>query len=33
MIMVTDKNRDDIIRSYAHEILDGMDWDSYLYVI
>lgn len=28
MIIVTDKNRDDIIRSYAHEILDSMDWDS-----
>lgn len=28
MIMITDKNREDIIRSYAHELLDHMDWDS-----
>lgn len=28
MIMVTDKNRDDIIRVYASTLLDGMDWDS-----
>jgi hypothetical protein len=28
MVKVTDKNRDDIIRSYAHELIDGMDWDS-----
>ena len=28
MIMVTDKNREDIVRSYAHRILDDMDWDT-----
>lgn len=28
MIMVTDKNREDIIRSYAHLILDHMDFDT-----
>lgn len=28
MIMVTDKNRDDIIRSYAHRLLDDMDFDT-----
>ena len=28
MVKVTDKNRDDIIRVYAHELIDGMDWDS-----
>lgn len=28
MIKVTDLNRDDIIRSYAHELIDGMDWDA-----
>ena len=28
MIMVTDKNREDIIRSYAHRLLDDMDWDT-----
>lgn len=28
MINVTDKNRDDIIRAYAHRLLDDMDWDS-----
>jgi hypothetical protein len=28
MITVTDKNREDIIRSYAHRLLDDMDWDS-----
>jgi hypothetical protein len=28
MIMVTDKNRDDIIRSYAHSLLDSMDFDT-----
>jgi len=27
-IIVTDKNRDDIIRSYAHRLLDEMDNDS-----
>jgi len=28
MIQVTDKNREDIIRSYAHRLLDDMDWDT-----
>jgi len=28
MIMVTDKNRDDIIRVYATTLLDGMDFDT-----
>ena len=28
MIQVTDKNREDIIRSYAHRLLDDMDWDA-----
>jgi hypothetical protein len=28
MIIVTDKNREDIIRSYAHRLLDDMDWDT-----
>jgi hypothetical protein len=28
MVMVTDKNREDIIRSYAHLILDHMDFDT-----
>ena len=28
MIMVTDKNREDIIRSYAHLLLDHMDFDT-----
>jgi hypothetical protein len=28
MIMVTDKNRDDIIRVYAHRLLDDMDFDT-----
>lgn len=28
MINVTDKNRDDIIRAYAHRLLDDMDWDT-----
>jgi hypothetical protein len=28
MIMVTDKNRDDIIRVYAHRLLDSMDFDT-----
>lgn len=28
MIMVTDKNREDIIRSYAHRLLDDMDFDT-----
>lgn len=27
MIDVTDENRKDIIRAYASELLDGMDWD------
>ena len=27
-IIVTDKNRDDIIRSYAHRILEDMDNDT-----
>ena len=26
--MVTDKNREDIVRSYAHRLLDDMDWDA-----
>jgi hypothetical protein len=28
MIIVTDKNRDDIIRVYAHRLLDDMDFDT-----
>lgn len=28
MIIVTDKNREDIIISYAHRLLDDMDWDT-----
>lgn len=28
MIIVTDKNREDIVRSYAHRILDDMDFDT-----
>lgn len=28
MIKVTDSNRDDIIRVYAHRLLDDMDWDT-----
>lgn len=28
MIMVTDKNREDIVRSYAHRLLDDMDFDT-----
>jgi hypothetical protein len=28
MIDVTDENRKDIIRAYASELLDGMDWDT-----
>jgi hypothetical protein len=28
MIMVTDKNRDDIIRVYAYKLLDDMDFDT-----
>jgi hypothetical protein len=28
MIQVTDKNREDIIRSYAHRLLDDMDWNT-----
>ena len=28
MIQVNDKNREDIIRSYAHRLLDDMDWDA-----
>jgi hypothetical protein len=28
MIMVTDKNRDDIIRVYATTLLDSMDFDT-----
>lgn len=28
MIQVNDKNREDIIRSYAHRLLDDMDWDT-----
>lgn len=28
MVNVTDENRMDIIRSYSHELLDSMDWDS-----
>lgn len=28
MIKVTDSNRDDIIRVYAHRLLDNMDWDT-----
>lgn len=28
MIQVTDKNREDIIKAYAHRLLDDMDWDA-----
>ena len=28
MVQVNDKNREDIIRSYAHRLLDDMDWDT-----
>lgn len=28
MIIVTDKNRDEIIEEYANSILDHMDWDT-----
>lgn len=28
MIIVNDKNREDIVRSYAHRILDDMDFDT-----
>ena len=28
MVKVSDQNRDDIIKIYAHELLDNMDWDS-----
>lgn len=28
MIMVTDKNREDIIRSYVYRLLDDMDFDT-----
>jgi len=28
MIKVTDSNRDDIIRVYAHRLLDDMDMDA-----
>jgi hypothetical protein len=28
MVQVTDKNREDIIRSYAHRLLDDMDWNT-----
>lgn len=28
MVKVSDQNRDDIIKIYAHELLDSMDWDS-----
>lgn len=27
MIMVTDKNREEIINEYASQLIDGMDWD------
>lgn len=28
LVNVTEKNREDIIRSYAHRILDDMDFDT-----
>lgn len=28
MIIVTDKNRDEIIEQYVGQLIDGMDWDS-----
>lgn len=28
MIMVTDKNREDIVRSYVHRLLRDMDFDT-----
>jgi hypothetical protein len=28
MIIVTDNNRDDIVRAYAHRLLDDMDFDT-----
>lgn len=28
MINVDDKNREDIVKSYAHRLLDDMDWDT-----
>lgn len=28
MIKITDKNHEDIVRSYAHRLLDDMDFDT-----
>ncbi len=28
MIKITDKNYEDIVRSYAHRLLDDMDFDT-----
>jgi hypothetical protein len=28
IIIVTDNNRDDIVRAYAHRLLDDMDFDT-----
>lgn len=28
MIIVTDKNRDEIIEQYVNTLVDNMDWDS-----
>jgi hypothetical protein len=28
MVKVTDKNRDQIIKEYASQLIDNMDWDS-----
>lgn len=28
MIIVTDKNRDEIIEQYVGQLIDGMDWDT-----
>ena len=28
MIIVTDKNRDEIIEQYVNHLIDNMDWDS-----
>lgn len=27
-MIVTDKNRDEIIEQYVHNLVDNMDWDS-----
>jgi len=28
MVEITDQNREDVIRSYCHRLLDDMDWDT-----